>query len=146
MRLRILHLSPRAVSFMVWFVRQFHNSLFSAGLAGRGQVGVLAPQSDDDSRVVELSVSVIGFLRSRVLSMKRSPLFLSCLARTFLRAVTTIAVWRGDWKVLSANTAVSSSTGDIGLFMPSQSAGARLASKRAVSFIGAFGFKLGAAR
>lgn len=137
-RLSVLHLPPNSIPAVVWLVREFNNSAFTARLARSRQIGVFAAQSNNYARVLELAPAIIDLLNGWVLPVKGATLLFSCLLRASIRAIAAIAIGLDDCKMRSTNTAVSSAARDIGLFAPTKPSSARLTFKRTVTLIGAF--------
>jgi hypothetical protein len=142
----VLHLAECSVSAVLWTMGKLNDSAFATGLARSWQIRVFSAHPDNHARVLELSATVIDLLDRWVLSVKRSTLLFGCLARTVLRAISAVAVWLDDFKMLSANPAVPSVTGDIGLLAPPQPTSTRLTFERTVALVGALRLKFDAAR
>ena len=142
MGLTVLHLSPYAVSSMLWSMCQLKDSRFSARLTGAGQFRVFAAHTSNDPGIPECAPRVIHLLYFWVLAVKSSSLFLRRHCRAFIRAVTTIAVRRDDREMLAANPAISATASYISLFVPTQTSSPRLTFERTVTLVRTLGWKL----
>ena len=134
-RFGVFHFSPCSVSAVFRSMCQFNNSTFPTGLTSGRQIGEFSAQSNNHTGILEFPSGIVGFLYSRILTMKRAPLFLRRLATAVVGTIAPIAIRGNNIKVLTAYAAVSSCAGDVALFTPPKSACPRLAFNRAIALV-----------
>lgn len=143
--LAIGHYAPAPLSLKARFMREFNNARLATGLACGWQIWMLSTHAGDNATVFVRTTRVVDLLDAWILSMKRAALNLGRFGRATIGAIPLIAVRGRDVKVLSANSTIPPRLRFVRLFATSQTALARLATKRAIAFVRALRFESGPA-